>query len=621
MRIHLTLPQPFRLAIVGLSLVMATLAHGSEPARPADSLLRLVPSDAGLVLTVEGLRDWWRAVGDSTLVDGLGKVPAVRSWLESGPIRDLKRSAFEIESALGVKTAEIRDDLIGDAVVLALRLPPDRSTDPAEARGLLLLRARDPGLLDRLIHAVNDAQRQNGGLARVEEREWYGQRYHVRIFPEGSGRPEEWYVRFTDGTFAFSNSREMIEEVMDRRPADPESHRGERPARSVSLGDSPRLLAVRRRLPDRPLACLYIDPRTVERLLGLVSSPAKPSEARLQAMLRRHLSAVEYAGASLVWRTDTIAFDAVETLDAPRVEGWLRNWARDGRSIRPLIRRVPRSAVAMASIHVNFASMREAIEAIVADADHPRLRNLEIVLTGLFLGNEAVEVVRALGPGVVAFIDAPRESAEPGERTQPIAAGGRLFPMVVVVDIGGGPSPRVAADSLQNALKTVLALMAMDEKRAGGRASIVSTRADGVSILTLDVPIPFAFAVDRAGGRLLLGTSSEAVARALETSTDIEVGARFLDWQSRAFSGFETFFCVDLDALARLADRHRDRIVARLSTGNGRPAAEVGDELQNALALARLFRAVFVAGRMEPDASAIHRRVGLILGENPRPGS
>ncbi len=621
MRIPMPSPRSFRLAIVGLSLAIGTLARGSEPARPADPLLRLVPSDAGLVLTVEGLRDWWRIIGDSRLVDGLGKVPAIQSWLESGPIRDLKRSAAEIESALGVKTSEIRDELIGDAVVLALRLPLDRPADPAEARGLLLLRARGPAPLDRLINAVNDAQMQNGGLARVEERERMGQRYHVRIFPEGSGRPMEWYVRFPDGTFAFSNSQEMIEEVMDRHPADRGATPGPSRARPAALGDSPRLLAVRRRLPARPLACLYVNPRTVERLLGLVSSPAKPSEARLQAMIRRHLSAVEYAGASLVWRTDAIAIDAVETLDASRVDGWLRGWARDGRTIRPMLRRVPNSAVAMASIHVNFASVREAIEAIVPEGDQKRFRNLEIVLTGLLLGNEAMEVVRALGPGVVAFMDAPPESPGPGERSGAINASGRLFPMVVVVDIGGGSSPMVAAESLQNALKTVLALVAMDEKHAGGRASIVSTRVEGASILALDVPIPFAFAVDRAGGRLVLGTSPEAVARTLEASTDLESGARFREWQAGAFPGFETFFCVDMDALARLVDRHRDRIVDRLSARDGRSVGEVGDEMRNALAVARLFRAAFVAGRMESDASAIHRRLGLILQENRRPGS
>ena len=620
MRIPMPPPRSFLPVIAGLSLAIGTLARGSEPARPADSLLRLVPSDAGLVLTVEGLRDWWKSIGDSRLVGGLAKVPAVQSWLESGPIRDLKRSAGEIESALGVKTSEIRDDLIGDAVVLALRLPRDRPADPAEARGLLLLRARDPAPLDRLINAINDAQIQNGGLVRVEDRERLGERYHVRIFPEGSGRPMEWYVRFLDGTFAFSNSREMIEEVMDRHLADRGARPGSSRARPAALGDSPRLLAVRRRLPAEPLACLYVDPRTIERLLGQVSSPVKPSEARLQAMIRRHLSAVEYAGASLVWRTDAIAIDAVETLDASRVDGWIRDWAHDGRPIRPIVRRVPSSAVAMASIHVNFASVRGAIDAIVPEGDQKRLRNLEIVLTGLLLGHEAMDVVRALGPGVVAFMDAPPESPGTGGQSRGMNAGGRLFPMVVVVDIGGGPSPMVAADSLQNALRTVLALMAMDEKRAGGRASIVSTRVAGASILALNVPIPFAFAVDRAGGRLVLGTSPEAVSRALEASTDLEAGARFRDWQAGAFAGFETFFCVDLDALARLVDLHRDRIVERLSARDGRPAGEVGNEMRNALALARLFRAAFVAGRMESDASAIHHRLGLILPENRHPG-
>ena len=106
-------------------------------------------------------------------------------------------------------------------MVLVLRLPADAPPDPSRARGLLLLRARDPALLVRLIDAINSAQRGSGELARVQDRRRAGTTYHVREFPEDSGRPPEWYVGYPDGTFAFSNSEAMIQGVVDRKPPGP----------------------------------------------------------------------------------------------------------------------------------------------------------------------------------------------------------------------------------------------------------------------------------------------------------------------------------------------------------------------------------------------------------------
>ncbi len=116
-----------------------------------------------------------------------------------------------------MKLADLRDQLLGDAVVLVLRLDPEAPTDPSRARGLLLLRARDPALVERLIAAVNASQRAGGELERVDDRRRGETTYHVREFPAGSGRPPEWYVSDPDGTFAFSNSEAMIQGVIDRK--------------------------------------------------------------------------------------------------------------------------------------------------------------------------------------------------------------------------------------------------------------------------------------------------------------------------------------------------------------------------------------------------------------------
>ena len=67
-------------------------ARAVEPARAADELLRLVPADATVVVTVEGLRDQVRTIGGSRLVADLLALPAVRAWLESDKHRHFRRS-------------------------------------------------------------------------------------------------------------------------------------------------------------------------------------------------------------------------------------------------------------------------------------------------------------------------------------------------------------------------------------------------------------------------------------------------------------------------------------------------------------------------------------------------
>jgi hypothetical protein len=604
------------------------LAEGADSPGPADDLLRLVPPDATVVVTVEGLRDHARIIGDSRLAVDLQRLPVVRSWLESERSRSLKRSCSEIEAMLGVKLADLRDDLLGDAVVLVLRMDPAAPTDPSQARGLLLLRARDPALLERLIEAFNTTQRASGELERVSDRRRAETTYHVREFPAGSGRPPEWYISDPDGTFAFSNSEAMIQGVIDRKVG---SRAGA--GAGPGLGELPKVVAVRRRLPDRPLARLYVDPRAIERLLTAAPRAAKPTDARVRAMLERHLAAVDYAGAALVCRADAIVVQAVETIDPSRMDGWLRHWASDARPFRPELRRIPRTALALASVHIDLAAIRDALYQVVSEADHQRLQNFETLLKGLLLGQDLPSrILPALGPGVIGYLDAPADpAAENGEGNGSPPARGGLFPAVMVVDIRGdtagsspdsrrrGPAAVAVSDAFENALRTLLALLALDEKRGQGRARIATFEAAGASVTTLSTPIPFAYAIDRPGGRLVLGTSAPAVARYLESASDPEAGVRFRDLQAAAFPGFATFICIDLDAVTRLGSQYRARLARNLAARQNRPAAEVEGDLEHVLALAGLFRAAFIASRIEPDATAIHRTFGVILKDSQGP--
>jgi hypothetical protein len=625
-------------------IIFVSDARANQPGpKPVDALLSLVAPDSAVVVTIEGLRDKVRSLAGSRLAAEFQQLGVVRSWLESDKYQQFVQARAQIEAVLGASLTDLRDELLGDAVVLALHLPPDGPADSSRARGLLLFHARDRALLERLIRVINATQKDSGELAQVGDRQRAGTTYHVREFPADSGRPPEWYVAYPDGTFAFSNSELLIQAVIDRKNPARTSRNAARAGAAINvsrpndepgLGELPRFRALERKLPAPALARLFIDPRQIGRLLAAASTPSKPSDARFVAMLERYLAAVDYAGAALVWNDRAIVVHTVETLDPSRLDPWLRTWAASTRRLDPALTRVPSTALALASAHVDARALYDALSLLVPDDDAPRLANVETVLTGLLLGQDLrTRIVPRLGPGVLAYLDSPSDEdlrRRAGGEESP--ASSWPFPLVLVVSLGQDEqgatptagdrsahanarrqTPIAVAAALENALRTILALTAMDEKRNQGQSRIRTRSVAGATVTTRDGANPFAFAVDASGSRLVVGTSADSVAHYLESSSNPEAGERFRRLQALAFPSDETSFCIDLDAFRNLASLHRHRLAQSLAARSQRPPADVENDLAQVLDIARLFEGAFVSSRFEPDAATVLRRVGLIL--------
>ena len=303
----------------------------------------------------------------------------MRAWLASGTNYQHLERAGSRSKASGRELTEVRDELLGDAVILALRLPPEAPADASQARGIVLVRARDPDLLDRMIRVVNMVQQENGELAGVGERKRNGETYHVREFPAASGRPAEWYVVYPDGTFAFSNSEAMIHSVIDRRAA---GQGGENDLKQVGahgdrgLEDLPGLKSVRDKLAGRALARLYVNPRPIERLLASDSRPDERGDARMMPVLTRYLAAVDYAGAALTWNDESIVIHTVETVNPSSLDPWLRRWASDTRRSRSHARTGAANRTGTRHQPCPRPAVLEALSQIVPEKDQIRANKL-----------------------------------------------------------------------------------------------------------------------------------------------------------------------------------------------------------------------------------------------------
>ena len=541
--------------------ILLAVLLGSPAQGPADALLRLAPADSGATLVVEDLRIRAPEALDSPLARRLLALPAARSLRASPRFADLRRAGADIERALGVDLPTIRDRLLGTAVVLALI--------PAEGApgGLLLARVSDRPLLDRLVKAANDAERAPGGpLLRVEARDHRGITYSVRTFRPGT-KPAEAYAILPGDIFAWSGTEGLIRGAIDR-------HLDGGPG----LAGEPRFARVRKELPGRSLASLYVDPRFVER--ASAATPAGPPQGeRVAAAMRRYLGAMEYAGLAIEWR-DGPTLHAFEALDPSKLDDPLRRAGAAPGSSTALRGRIPAGAVAVASTGVDWAAWVEMLATTLEPADAPKLDALLVVARGLLLGRDArAEILPGIGPGLVAYLGA----AEAG-----------LWPIVVGFEV----RPEVAG-AIDNALRTALAVAAL-AGADGKPGRVVDEDLGGVRATRL-VGGSRSLAYAMGPGVLALGNDPAAASAFANAGGE---GPPLESLRRERFPTARTYAAVDIAALARWAGPRRAALASRVG-------AEAED-VDSVLGVAGLLRAAYFAGEVGPGYAWVRRSAGLV---------
>src|SRR5438270_4114280 len=149
-------------------LAILLLAGNARAATPREELLRLVPEDVGFCLVLKDLRSYGTALANSPFVQQFQTSPlgaTLRSAPETEKLTELDRF---LQRYLDLTATQLRDDILGDALVLAYR--PGPPGKPEEEEGLFLLRARDTKLLTRLVEQITVLQKESGDLQEVEER-------------------------------------------------------------------------------------------------------------------------------------------------------------------------------------------------------------------------------------------------------------------------------------------------------------------------------------------------------------------------------------------------------------------------------------------------------------------
>jgi hypothetical protein len=192
------------LAVSGL----CSIALAADPTSPRDELFRLVPQDTTFCVLIQDLRKQTAQADKNSLANQLAKMPFIQQSLESATIPKLK----QILDDLKITTDQLRDDILGDAIVFAFRQPAGKKAGQDE--GVFLLWARDKDRLAKLIVSINAfQQKKSGELKEVQEAKHKGQVYYHRVKEKDKGPDEYYYLR--DNVLAFSGQEDILKQLIE----------------------------------------------------------------------------------------------------------------------------------------------------------------------------------------------------------------------------------------------------------------------------------------------------------------------------------------------------------------------------------------------------------------------
>lgn len=381
-----------------LSLIACGALPAAHAASPREELLRLVPEEAGFCLVISNLRDYAATFARSPFVEQLRASPMGRAITLNAEVRKLGAAEKFLADHLGVTWAQLRDDILGDAVVFAYLPNPPGQTD--QDQGLMLLRARDPRLLERLVTRINQIQEAAGELRQLEAREHNGRKYFRRAKAEGKGPDEFLFVQ--GPVLAFSTQEGLLRRALDLDRTAPAAD-----TRRPFVAEQLRLL-----VPETALASLWLNPRAFDAELQAKARAAVGAEAVFLKTFLTYWKALE--GGAVYAAADRDLELGVSLRARPEaLPPAARRWLTATEQPSALWQQIPPDAMLAFAGRIDPAAFFEVLGEFLSDDTRKAARAALDQGAGALLGREVVsEVLPLLGPDVGFYVTAPDARAK-----------------------------------------------------------------------------------------------------------------------------------------------------------------------------------------------------------------
>jgi hypothetical protein len=488
-----SLIRPLSLTVALLTLLPTVSAGALQAASPADELLRFVPIDVTFCAVARDLRGHSANLLASPFWREFKKTNLAVTLARSAELAQVEKAEKFFENHLGLSFAQLRDDILGDAVVLAYRSGPPGK--PEQEQGLLLVRARTAQALSNLVEKVNKAQKDSGELKELAEREHRGVKYVRRVENKAAGKTAEAFYLLRGPVLVFTSQESFLRQAIERdkllgKDADPPLT-----TRLAELG-----------LKDCPVA-LVVNPRAFD--AHLAAREARPGDPRAKAF-EAIWKAVEGIGVGLRLDKDVslslVVRARLDDLPAPT----RRSLARAGK-VSELWKHFPEDPLLAVSGRTDFTALFDFLGSFMSKESQKSFHADLHRSIGAALGKDVLkEVLPALGPDWGIWVTAPPADAR--------SWAPRALAAVRVSSHSAEDSDPVD-QALLSALNSwaVLAVLAHNKLNPDNPIRLKSAILDRVKVKYLSGSGAFPPGVEPAmalkGGYLLLGSSPDVIRR------------------------------------------------------------------------------------------------------------
>lgn len=490
-----------RLFVATIAVLFAMPMLGR--ADPTGEALRLVPPDVSLCFVVRDLRTHLKAIGESPFAAWLEETPLGKQLADPKEIAKIRALEQFLTEQFGVTGEQLVDDILGDAIVFAYKAgPPDR---PQEEAGLLIINARKPDALAKIVTRLNELQQKSGEITSVTEKSHRDRPYFERKKADG-GR-EFYFLR--GGLLAYSGQEGAIHQAIEQdRIAPPADKPGQIATSLAALG-----------MGDKFAVC-WFNPRGLDAELKTKAETSKDAHEKAFLAQFKHVWAATDAVAFYGHPGRGLEFGMVAAIAREKLPKEIQPVLFPPAGASAALAAAPKNAIAVIGGRTNAKLWLDAIATFLPDEGKTALKTAIEQGLGPVVGRDKLPAVLAgLGPDWAAWVSPP--DAASGTWVPEWTAAIKLTPQ------DGADVPKIILQAVDVAAQ--LARLAHNRDHdPDDQIEITDETRDGHAVKSLTNPKGFppgfqpSFGISR--GYLVIASSPEAVRRFVPgTPTDSPV--------------------------------------------------------------------------------------------------
>ncbi len=503
-------------------------------------LLALVPDDFAVCIVVHDWRGHAARWEQSDWIKVFRQSPLHKTILDAPEMKQLGRWHDDLKKHFDLDWPTLRDDVLGDTVILAYKPPSQKN--PADEQGLFLLHARKPERLVHLVDRLNDRQTKSGELKSLAVLEHKGTKYHRRE----EAKKTQYY--FLDGPlFAFTDKHDVLRAFLERRAAARKEH--------------PWAKRFQRAGAEQALVTMCVDPSRLALDFG--------QNAKAKDALPTYWKALEAIFVTLTIENEA-ELRVVIQADAKKLPELVRDAFSRTVPASTLWQRFPEQSILTIAARTNFAGTAEGLKVLLPKKDHKDLADEWQRQLAVLLGVDLKEVLLSVGPDWGICVLPARKASELPQALIAVA----VKPDEQQPDFGGALFTKVQK-------LTEIAVEAYNQRHPKSKIRLQTLTQGKVTVVYLAHDALFPAGMQPAcalkDGFLLFATSPEVIEqfRLHEGKTPLRKDTPLVRMSA--------------PELATLLHNRREQILGNLTAGQTMSERDAKKNLESVIALLRLF--------------------------------